>query len=163
MGSAYDDLMYDDEEREGIAQYALHQALFEHRPWTCPIVLARALDVRVIAAAPRGIHGIAHLDPPTIFVGRRRALPIVAHELGHVAVAWCEPGGRVHDEGEVEDVAARLVVPTAHLRRLVQRHGAEALNRYPEELRVFVRRRLGPVMAELDMENDSDENGALSA
>jgi hypothetical protein len=155
--------MLDWEERDGIAQYAIARASLEQRPWIDPLALAEALGVEVVRVAPRGYHGIALLEPPTIYVGRRALPKVVAHELSHITTAWCLPPGIAHDEVETDDIARQLAIPSGPLRCYVRRWGAAAIDWYPETLRWAAGPRVSEMLLELASEGDSAESVAIVA
>ena len=141
------------EEREGIAQYVIERARMDAHLWIDPEIAAYALGVRVVPASPRGCQGLAVLEPPEIWIGRRRSVDVAAHELAHVGTYWCLPPGVPHDEAETDDIAARIVVPSRHLRRLVRRFGAAAAERYIGAPKKLVRTRIAQALAELNDES----------
>lgn len=124
------------EEREGVAQYVIARARVEFHVAIDPEVLAMLLGVRMVPRAPRGCHGAAWTDPPTICVSKRGTDAQIAfrasHEMGHLGAYWC--GVAIHVEAEIDDIAARILMPTRPLRAHLKRWGLNAgklANRYP--------------------------------
>lgn len=114
----------DDEEREGVASYVISRARMEHAGPIDPWDMAHLLGVKIEPLRTPGLDGQCIAEPPTIWLRgkgseRTRAWNL-AHELSHLAAIWCRAPDP-HCELSIDDIAARILVPSRWVRSASKR------------------------------------------
>jgi hypothetical protein len=110
----------EDADLEGAASWAILRAGLDPSDPVDPFALAHGLGVRVTRGWPRGCGAILIAnDPPTIALrmasSEFETAMRLAHELAHYALIRTGDRGP-HLERDVDEIAARLLVPSGFIR-----------------------------------------------
>lgn len=113
-----------DELCEGAADLLLRKARLDGVECVPVLAAVRALGWRMVAAAPKGYHGVLDPDSATIFIDgyadEFATRQIVRHELGHLAgMLACV----AHDESDADAMGLAVAMPGRSIPAMIRRVG----------------------------------------